>query len=92
MVGSGTVATLIRQRVWDRQRRLNCYYVVTLDGTGLFVCKPRHCAQCLTRTLHGVRQYYPPVLEAKWIAPSGRVCSLLTDPRLKLAGAGSGCE
>ena len=78
-VVSGTVAALIRQRVWDAQRLLNFYYVVTIDGTGLFVFKQRHCAHCLTRTIHGVTQYYHPVLEAKLIAPTGLVCSMLTE-------------
>lgn len=78
-VVSGTVATLIRQRVWDAQRLLNFYYVVTIDGTGLFVFKQRHCAHCLTRTIHGVTQYYHLVLEAKLVSPTGLICSMLTE-------------
>lgn len=78
-VVSGTVESLIRQRVWDQQRLLGHYYVVTIDGTGMFVFRQRHCPHCLTRTLHGQTQYYHPVLEAKLVSPTGIVCSMLTE-------------
>jgi hypothetical protein len=78
-VVSSTVATLIRQRVWEPHRLLGQYYLVTVDGTGLFVFDQRHCPHCLTRTVQGRTQYYHPVLEAKLVSPPGIVCSMLTE-------------
>lgn len=78
-VVSGTVATLIRQRVWEQHRLLGHYYLITIDGTGLFVFQQRHCPHCLTRSVQGQTQYYHPVLEAKLVSPTGIVCSVLTE-------------
>jgi hypothetical protein len=73
------VETLIRKKALHRQRLLDCYYVVAIDGTGMLSFEKRHCPHCLTQTQDGVTRYYHPVLEAKLVTPAGLVVSLMTE-------------
>ncbi|NTU65547.1 MAG: transposase family protein [Chloroflexi bacterium] len=76
---SGMTETLIRRKVLAATRLLDHYYLVAIDGTGVLVFSERHCAQCLTRTDHGVTTYYHPVLEAKLVTATGFAFSLMTE-------------
>lgn len=78
-VVTGLTETLIRRKVLYRDRLLDRYYLVAVDGTGVLVFAERHCAQCLTCTHHGQTLYYHPVLEAKLVTSTGFVFSLLTE-------------
>jgi len=70
---------LIRRKVLYRHRLLDQYFLVAIDGTGMLTFSERHCPNCMTRTCHGRTQYYHPVLEAKLVAPTGFVFSLMTE-------------
>lgn len=75
---------LIRGKAFHKNRLLGKYWVVILDGTGLFHFKEKHCEQCLVRTLtdeEGTkkRDYYHKVLEAKIILSDTLVLSLGTE-------------
>ena len=78
-VVSTMTATLIRRKLLYRERLLDRYYLVAVDGTGFLTYAERHCSQCLTRTHHGHTTYYHPVLEAKLVTPSGWAFSLITE-------------
>jgi hypothetical protein len=78
-VVSGTVETLIRNKLFYRYRLLDTYYLVVVDGTGTLTFDERHCPHCLTRTRHGHTLYYHPILEAKLVTQAGLVCSLMTE-------------
>ncbi|MGH7599712.1 MAG: transposase family protein [bacterium] len=70
---------LIRKKVLERYRLLDRYYVVAIDGTGIYRFSERHCKHCLTRTHNGVTTYYHHVLEAKLVTPDGFAFSLLSE-------------
>jgi DDE_Tnp_1-associated len=73
-------ATLIRRKVLRRYRLLDRYYVIAIDGTGIYTFHQRHCAHCLTRTTQDSHTlYYHNVLEAKLITPDGFAFSLLSE-------------
>lgn len=66
------VDTIIKRRIFEDMRFGKEYYVVAVDGTGLYHFHERHCKHCLTRKTKdkdGVEQtiYYHHVLEAKLI-------------------------
>src|SRR5437016_314407 len=46
---TGLTAHLIRHKVLARYRLLDQYYVVLIDGTGIYTFHQRHCPHCLTR-------------------------------------------
>lgn len=73
------VETLIRKKVLERYRLLDQYYVVALDGTGIYSFAQRHCEHCLTRTHNGQTTYYHYVLEAKLITWDGFSFSLMSE-------------
>ena len=61
-------------RLWDR------FFVVVIDGTGIYTFHHRHCPHCLTRsTGEGQTLYYHNVLEAKLVTPTGFVFSLMSE-------------
>lgn len=62
---------LIRMRALERWRLLGQYYLVALDGTGLFVFEEPHCAYCLQKRIHGRTFYYHHVLVASLVTPNG---------------------
>jgi DDE_Tnp_1-associated len=73
-------ATLIRRKVLLRARLWDRYYVIAIDGTGIYTFHQRHCAHCLTRTTQdGQTLYYHNVLEAKLVTPDGLAFSLLSE-------------
>ncbi|MFN2249597.1 MAG: hypothetical protein ACK2U4_21090 [Candidatus Promineifilaceae bacterium] len=78
-VVTGMTATLIRRKVLYRQRLLDKYFLVVVDGTGMLSFSRRHCPYCMTRTYLGRTFYYHPVLEAKLVTPTGFVFSLMTE-------------
>jgi hypothetical protein len=78
-VVTGMTETLIRRKVLSATRLLGHYYLIAIDGTGVLVFTERHCAQCLTRTQHGVTTYYHPLLEAKLVTTTGFVFSVMTE-------------
>jgi hypothetical protein len=71
--------TLIRRKVLYRQRLLDQYFLVVVDGTGMLSFSERHCPYCMTRTYQGHTFYYHPVLEAKLVTSTGLVFSLMTE-------------
>ena len=77
---TGLTAHLIRHKVLARYRLLDQYYVVLIDGTGIYTFHQRHCPHCLTRqTRDGQTLYYHNVLEAKLVTHDGLVCSLMSE-------------
>jgi hypothetical protein len=73
------VETLIRKKVRERYRLLERYYVLAIDGTGIYSFAERHCEHCLTRTHHGQTIYYHHVLEAKLVTADGFAFSLMSE-------------
>jgi hypothetical protein len=73
------VEILLRKKVLERYRLLDQYYVVAVDGTGIYSFPERHCQHCLTRTHNGKTTYYHYVLEAKLITWDGFSFSLLSE-------------
>lgn len=73
------VEILIRKKVLERYRLLDQYYVVAIDGTGIYSFSQRHCEHCLTRTHNGKTTYYHYVLEAKLITWDGLSLSLMSE-------------
>lgn len=78
------VRTLIRSKLFGGGRLSGKYWIVALDGTGLFHFKERHCPHCLSRTVtgedgHKETGYYHKVVEAKLILSESLVISLGTE-------------
>lgn len=73
------VEVLIRKKVLERYRLLDQYYVLALDGTGIYSFRERHCEHCLTRTRDGKTTYYHYVLEAKLVTCDGFSFSLMSE-------------
>lgn len=63
--------------------RLNGYYLIGIDGTGLMSFERRHCAQCLTREVETKRGkktiYYHQVVDAKFVSYNGFALSVETE-------------
>ena len=73
------VEILIRKKVLERYRLLDRYYLIALDGTGIYSFSTRHCEHCLTRTHNGETTYYHYVLEAKLVTWDGFSFSLMSE-------------
>lgn len=73
------VEILIRKKVLERYRLLDQYYVIAVDGTGVYTFSERHCEHCLTRTHNGQTTYYHYVLEAKLVTSDGLSFSLMSE-------------
>lgn len=73
------IRRLIRQRVLDSQRLLGLYYLIAVDGSGIYVFQKRHCEHCLTKTRNGKTLYYHYVLEAKLVTINGFCLSIMTE-------------
>lgn len=71
--------TLLRKKVFDRERLLGKYFRVAIDGTGYLAFKERHCEHCLTQEHPNTTVYYHPLLEAKLVTPSGLALSIATE-------------
>ena len=78
-VVTGAVDHLIRGRVFDAHRLLDCYYQIAIDASGVFSFGERHCDHCLTRKQGGKTIYFHYVLEAKLVTTSGFALSLMTE-------------
>ena len=78
-VVTGSVETLIRQKVLYPYRLRGRYFLVVIDGTGVLTFSERHCPHCLTVTHNQHTTYYHPLLEAKLVTRHGFVFSLLTE-------------
>jgi len=63
--------------------RLNGYYLIGIDGTGLMSFERRHCDHCLARevaTKRGKKTiYYHPVVDAKLVTDNGFALSVETE-------------
>lgn len=76
---AGLVAVLIEKKVLAKYR-LNGYYRVAIDATGVMSVAAGHCDHCLQKTSkNGVTTYFHNVLEAKLITPNGFAISLATE-------------
>jgi len=78
------IYSLIRKKSFDDAKFLKKYWLVIVDGTGLFCFKERHCEHCLTRTTNkGTPEekttYYHHVLEAKIVLDDDFVVSIATE-------------
>lgn len=73
------VEILIRKKVLERYRLLDQYYVIAVDGTGIYSLSERHCDHCLTRTHNGTTTYYHYVLEARLVTADGFSFSLMSE-------------
>lgn len=78
------INSLIRSKAFNTKRLKNKYWIVVLDGTGLFHFKERHCENCLITKVIGKDgkerlDYYHKVLEAKIILSDDIVLSLGTE-------------
>lgn len=78
------IKTLIRNKTFYKERLLNKYWKVIIDGTGLFSFKEKHCENCLVTTRINedgkkVKRYYHKVLEAKLVLAPNIVISLDTE-------------
>jgi hypothetical protein len=69
------VRHLIRNKVLEPARLLS-YLVITLDATGLFYFRQRHCEQCLSQRHGDTTIYLHNVLEAKVLGPSELLFSI----------------
>jgi hypothetical protein len=75
------IAGLIRKRVLDHARLLDTWYLIAIDGTGLFCRHEQHCPHCLVKTSKtGEVLYYHNMLEAKLITESGLALSVCSEP------------
>lgn len=78
------VTSLIRSKVFHKNRFQGKYWVVILDGTGLFHFRERHCENCLVTTAtdgegRKRKDYYHKVVEAKIMLSDSIVISLGTE-------------
>ena len=74
------VEILIRKKVLYPWRLMDQYFMIAIDGTGVFTSHQRHCPHCLTRTLKdGTTLYYHPILEAKLVTSNGFSLSIMTE-------------
>jgi hypothetical protein len=72
------VRRLERMRVLE-YARLQGYYLIAVDATGLWSWTERHCEACLHQTHNGVTTYYHLVREAKLITPDGLALSVCSE-------------
>ena len=74
------VRVLIEKKVFHKFRLFGRYFVVAIDGTGVYSFSQGHCEQCLTKTSKkGKVTYFHNVLEAKLICLNGFSISLATE-------------
>lgn len=74
------VRHLIQQRKLEHARLLDQYYMIALDGTGLFHRHNPHCDHCLiSKSKSGELLYSHNILEAKLITQSGLAFSIASE-------------
>jgi hypothetical protein len=81
---SKMIKSLIRSKLFYGERLLSKYWIVVIDGTGLFHFRERHCPHCLTARRAGEdgrerTSYYHKVVEAKLILGENLVLSIGTE-------------
>lgn len=70
---------LIKQRKLEYARLLGTYYMIAIDGTGLFHRHTRHCPYCLEKKSNGEILYSHNVLEAKLVTENGFAFSIASE-------------
>ncbi len=74
------IKSLLEKKVWHSQRFQKRWFLVAIDGSGVFTFHERHCPQCLHQTSKkGKIRYFHHVLEAKLITANGFSISLATE-------------
>ncbi|MCP4937239.1 MAG: hypothetical protein GY927_24285 [bacterium] len=74
------IKSLLEKKVWHSQRLFKRWFLVAIDGSGVFNFDQQHCPQCLHQTSKkGKTRYFHNVLEAKLITPKGFSISLATE-------------
>lgn len=78
------VYTLIRKKSFNEARFLKKYWMIIIDGTGLFYFKKKHCENCLKQVKNkGTEEeqtfYYHKVLEAKIVLGDQTVISIASE-------------
>lgn len=78
------VYTLIRKKSFHEARLLKKYWMIIIDGTGLFYFKKKHCENCLVQVKNkGTNEertyYYHKVLEAKIVLGDQTVISIASE-------------
>jgi len=71
---------LLKKRIWHKQRLKGKYFIVSIDGTGIFKFEEEPYAGCpYTTSKKGKKTYSQSVLEAKIITGNGFSVSLCTE-------------
>ena len=71
---------LLKKKSLHKYRLFGRWFVVAVDGTGVYSFSKRHCDQCLTKTSkNGTTTYSHNVLEAKLICSNGFSISIATE-------------
>ncbi len=74
------VKCLLEKKVWHSQRFLKRWFLVAVDGSGVFSFDEPHCPQCLHQTSKkGKTRYFHNGLEAKLITANGFSVSLASE-------------
>lgn len=74
------IRALMQKKSLHKFRLLGKYFVVAVDGTGIYSFSKRQCEHCLTKTSkNGKTTYFHNVLEAKLICYNGFSISLATE-------------
>lgn len=78
------VYTLIRKKSFNEARFIKKYWMIIIDGTGLFYFKKKHCENCLKQvknkgTDEETTYYYHKVLEAKIVLGDQTVISIASE-------------
>ena len=71
---------LLKKKSLHKFRLFGKWFVVAVDGTGVYSFSKRHCDHCLTKTSkNGKTTYFHNVLEAKLICSNGFSISIATE-------------
>lgn len=74
------ICSLLHKKSLHKFRFLGQFFVIAVDGTGIYSFSERHCDQCLTQeSKNGKITYFHNVLEAKLICSNGFSISLATE-------------
>jgi hypothetical protein len=74
------VQILLQKKVLHNQRLFNKYFIIAVDGTGVFTFDEDTTGQCTHKTSkNGKTNYFHNVLEAKLVTASGFSISIMTE-------------
>ncbi len=78
------IYTLIRKKSFNDAKFLSKYWMIIIDGTGLFYFKKKHCENCLKQVKNKGTEdeqtfYYHKVLEAKIVLGDNTVVSIASE-------------